>query len=123
MHDLETLIARTRAVQSTAGAPNLQLSADLDRLVRRLHMILQAEGRRADGERGDRTIAGGSEHHAAWRQRLYHGAVPLHTALGFCKARIEWMPATGIAKNACMGTCECYRGECGTLRQAMYGGK
>jgi hypothetical protein len=36
MHDLEMLIARTRAVQSRAGAPNLRLSADLDRLVRRL---------------------------------------------------------------------------------------
>jgi CHAD domain-containing protein len=36
MHDLEMLIARTRAVQSRAGAPNLKLSADLDRLVRRL---------------------------------------------------------------------------------------
>ena len=36
MHDLEMLIARTRAVQSCAGAPNLRLSADLDRLVRRL---------------------------------------------------------------------------------------
>jgi CHAD domain-containing protein len=36
MHDLEMLIARTRAVQSRAGAPNLELSADLDRLVRRL---------------------------------------------------------------------------------------
>jgi CHAD domain-containing protein len=35
MHDLEMLIARTRAIQS-AGAPNLKLSADLDRLVRRL---------------------------------------------------------------------------------------
>jgi CHAD domain-containing protein len=36
MHDLEMLIARTRAIQSRAGAPNLSLSADLDRLVRRL---------------------------------------------------------------------------------------
>ena len=36
MHDLEVLIARTRAVQGRAGAPNLRLSADLDRLVRRL---------------------------------------------------------------------------------------
>jgi CHAD domain-containing protein len=36
MHDLEMLIARTRAIQSGAGAPNLKLSADLDRLVRRL---------------------------------------------------------------------------------------
>jgi CHAD domain-containing protein len=36
MHDLEMLIARTRAIQSRAGAPNLKLSADLDRLVRRL---------------------------------------------------------------------------------------
>ena len=36
MHDLEMLIARTRAIQSRAGAPDLKLSADLDRLVRRL---------------------------------------------------------------------------------------
>jgi CHAD domain-containing protein len=37
MHDLEMLIARTRAIQSrAAGAPNLKLSGDLDRLVRRL---------------------------------------------------------------------------------------
>jgi CHAD domain-containing protein len=36
MHDLEMLIARTRAIQSRAGAPNFTLSADLDRLVRRL---------------------------------------------------------------------------------------
>src|SRR5262245_880539 len=36
MHDLEMLIARTRAIQSRAGAPDLDLSADLDRLVRRL---------------------------------------------------------------------------------------
>jgi CHAD domain-containing protein len=35
MHDLEMLIARTRAIQG-AGAPNLKLSGDLDRLVRRL---------------------------------------------------------------------------------------
>jgi CHAD domain-containing protein len=37
MHDLEMLIARTRGVQ-TAGTPNLRLSGDLDRLVRRLEM-------------------------------------------------------------------------------------
>lgn len=36
MHDLEILIARTRAVQGASGAPNLRLSAHLDRLVRRL---------------------------------------------------------------------------------------
>ena len=36
MHDLEMLIARTRAIQSRAGAPNLKLSGELDRLVRRL---------------------------------------------------------------------------------------
>jgi CHAD domain-containing protein len=36
MHDLEVLIARTRGVQSAPNAPNLRLSADLDRLVRRL---------------------------------------------------------------------------------------
>ena len=36
MHDLEILIARTRAVQGAASAPNLRMSAHLDRLVRRL---------------------------------------------------------------------------------------
>ena len=36
MHDLEMLIARTRAVQGGSEAANLSLSADLDRLVRRL---------------------------------------------------------------------------------------
>jgi CHAD domain-containing protein len=36
MHDLEVLIARTRAVQGAPSAPNLRLSADLDELVRRL---------------------------------------------------------------------------------------
>lgn len=36
MHDLEVLIARVRAIQGSSQAPNLRLSADLDRLVRRL---------------------------------------------------------------------------------------
>jgi hypothetical protein len=36
MHDLEVLIARVRAVQGSSRAPNLRVSADLDRLVRRL---------------------------------------------------------------------------------------
>jgi CHAD domain-containing protein len=36
MHDLEVLIARTRAVQGSASAPSLRLSAELDQLVRRL---------------------------------------------------------------------------------------
>jgi CHAD domain-containing protein len=36
MHDLEVLIARVRAVQGAPAAPTLSLSADLDRLVRRL---------------------------------------------------------------------------------------
>jgi CHAD domain-containing protein len=36
MHDLEVLIARTRSIQSSPGASTLQMSADLDRLVRRL---------------------------------------------------------------------------------------
>ena len=36
MHDLEVLIARTRGLQGGAGAPNLKLSGDLDRIVRRL---------------------------------------------------------------------------------------
>jgi len=38
MHDLEVLIARTRAVQGSPNAPDLRLSADLDQLVRRLEM-------------------------------------------------------------------------------------
>jgi CHAD domain-containing protein len=36
MHDLEVLISRTRSIQSAPGASTLKLSADLDRLVRRL---------------------------------------------------------------------------------------
>jgi len=36
MHDFEVLIMRVRALQGSDNAPNLQLSADLDRLVRRL---------------------------------------------------------------------------------------
>jgi len=36
MHDLEVLIARARGIQSSPGASNLKVSADLDRLVRRL---------------------------------------------------------------------------------------
>lgn len=36
MHDLEVLIARTRAVQGSPRAADLRLSADLDRLVRHL---------------------------------------------------------------------------------------
>jgi CHAD domain-containing protein len=36
MHDLEVLIMRIRALQGSEQAPNLKLSADLDRLVRRL---------------------------------------------------------------------------------------
>ena len=38
MHDLEVLIARTRAVQSTATLRDLKASGDLDQLVRRLEM-------------------------------------------------------------------------------------
>jgi CHAD domain-containing protein len=36
MHDLEILIAKTRAVQASPQAPSLRLSGDLDRLVRSL---------------------------------------------------------------------------------------
>ncbi|PYR69414.1 MAG: hypothetical protein DMF87_20460 [Acidobacteria bacterium] len=36
LHDLEVLIARTRGIQSSPGASTLKVSADLDRLVRRL---------------------------------------------------------------------------------------
>jgi CHAD domain-containing protein len=36
MHDLEILIARTRAVQGSSSAPSLKMSGQLDRLVRRL---------------------------------------------------------------------------------------
>lgn len=36
MHDLEVLIVRVRALQGSARAPNLRVSSDFDRLVRRL---------------------------------------------------------------------------------------
>jgi len=36
MHDLEVLIARTRAVQASPHSPDLRLSGELDQLVRRL---------------------------------------------------------------------------------------
>jgi len=36
MHDLEVLIARTRGVQGSRRAPSLELSGDLDRIVRHL---------------------------------------------------------------------------------------
>jgi CHAD domain-containing protein len=36
INDLEVLIARVRGVQGSSSAPNLRLSADLDRLVLRL---------------------------------------------------------------------------------------
>jgi CHAD domain-containing protein len=45
MHDLEVLIARTRAVQGSPIGTNLRLSGDLDRLVRRL----ETECRRLHG--------------------------------------------------------------------------
>lgn len=38
MHDLEVLITRIRALQGSNRAPTLKVSADLDRLVRRLEM-------------------------------------------------------------------------------------
>jgi len=38
MHDLEVLIMRIRALQGSERAPTLKVSADLDRLVRRLEM-------------------------------------------------------------------------------------
>jgi CHAD domain-containing protein len=38
MHDFEVLIARTRALQSTANVRDLKVSGDLDRLVRLLEM-------------------------------------------------------------------------------------
>jgi CHAD domain-containing protein len=46
MHDLEVLIARTRAVQGSPHAPNLRVSADLDGLVR----WLETECRRLHGQ-------------------------------------------------------------------------
>ena len=54
MHDFEVLIARTRAVQASGQATSLQLSADLDKLVRRL----ETECRRLHG------------HYIAMRPRL-----------------------------------------------------
>jgi CHAD domain-containing protein len=54
MHDVEVLIARTRAIQGSGKAPSLRLSADLDRLVRRL----ETESRQLHG------------HYIAMRPRL-----------------------------------------------------
>ena len=45
IHDLEVLIARTRAIQGSANAPTLRVSADMDLLVRRL----ETECRRLHG--------------------------------------------------------------------------
>ena len=55
MHDVEVLIARTRALQGAAKAPSLQLSSDLDHVVRRL----ETEARRLHG------------HYIAMRPRLF----------------------------------------------------
>jgi len=38
MHDLEMLIMRIRALQGSDRAPTLKVSAELDRIVRRLEM-------------------------------------------------------------------------------------
>jgi CHAD domain-containing protein len=66
IHDLEVLIARTRALQGAPNAPSLKTSAELDRIVRRLEM----ETRRLHGHYTasrdgllaicDQTIAGAS---------------------------------------------------------------
>ena len=45
MHDLEVLIARTRAVQGSSSAPDLKVSAELDQLVR----LLENECRQLHG--------------------------------------------------------------------------
>jgi CHAD domain-containing protein len=45
IHDLEVLIARTRAIQGSSNAPTLRVSADMDLLVRRL----ETECRRLHG--------------------------------------------------------------------------
>ena len=45
IHDLEVLIQRTRAIQGSANAPTLRVSADMDQLVRRL----ETECRRLHG--------------------------------------------------------------------------
>jgi CHAD domain-containing protein len=45
IHDLEVLIARTRAIQGSSNAPTLRVSADMDLLVRRL----ESECRRLHG--------------------------------------------------------------------------
>jgi len=46
IHDLEVLIARTRAIQGSPNAPTLRVSADMDLLVRRLEI----ECRRLHGQ-------------------------------------------------------------------------
>jgi CHAD domain-containing protein len=64
MHDLEVLIARTRAVQSTATLRDLKLSDDLDRLVRLLETECRLlHGRYMNMRKGLRAICD----HAATR--------------------------------------------------------
>lgn len=53
LHDLEVLIARTRGIQASAKAPNLRLSADLDRLVRHLENDCRQLHGRYMGVRGE----------------------------------------------------------------------
>ena len=65
LHDLEVLIARTRALQASAKAPNLRLSADLDRLVRRLeNECRQLHGRYMAGRPALLTICERVRHEA-----------------------------------------------------------
>jgi CHAD domain-containing protein len=67
MHDLEVLIAMVRQVQGAPAAPNFRLSADLDRLVRRLERECRQihgtwmAGRRKVLEICEQTIAAAQE--------------------------------------------------------------
>jgi CHAD domain-containing protein len=69
MHDLEVLIARTRAVQGSPIGTNLRLSGDLDRLVRRLetecrqlhgHYMASRHALLAIADRTEAAAAGGA---------------------------------------------------------------
>jgi len=70
MHDLEVLIARTRAVQGSPHAPTLRVSAELDLLVRRLEAECRTlHGRYMAGRATLLTICEHAEHDGVAAQR------------------------------------------------------
>jgi hypothetical protein len=75
MHDLEMLAARVRALQGTARVTGLQVSADLDQLIRRLeHECRDLHGRYMASRRRLLAVCGAAEA-LSRRHRPVHRAV------------------------------------------------